>query len=552
MLKRNFNQALIILFMTITLVACSSEIISYTPNILEGNEIELSNYEVGTKIDLEEPTSVGKEFYAWQAISDTSNNNSYKAGIYDISDYASSDKIDSADTRLVATWKTTVDDSDIESIITAEVERLGNNADLNHILTESVTDMESLFTGKNLGNFNGDISNWDVSSVTNMNSMFAGNTFFNQDLSSWDVSSVTNMSFMFNGSSSFNQNLSSWDVSKVEFIDEMFNDATSFEKDLSAWSLVSLGTSYTDLTARQEVFNGSAISNLEVFKPDMLKEDAIYSPVMNDEQKLELGYPVGSNIILPTPELRGDVFVAWQAKSSDHINYTYEPGEYEISTEDNANVISVNYSELVATWEMYPDDDIVGESLLNYVSTETTDERLGQRANLNHINTTGIVNMDSLFMELDEFNGDISEWDVSSVTNMSNMFSKSTAFNGDISEWDVSSVTNMSNMFSENTAFNGDISEWNVSNVTTMDNMFKGSTNFNQGLSSWTPNKVTTLDNMFNGATDFDQNLSSSWTLDSLSDGYETDEDKKENVFVGSAMANKENQKPSKLQLSTP
>ena len=38
-----------------------------------------------------------------------------------------------------------------------------------------------------------------------------------------------------------------------------------------------------------------------------------------------------------------------------------------------------------------------------------------------------------------KFNGDISEWDVSSVTNMDSMFYCS-KFNGDISEWDVSSV----------------------------------------------------------------------------------------------------------------
>ena len=41
-----------------------------------------------------------------------------------------------------------------------------------------------------------------------------------------------------------------------------------------------------------------------------------------------------------------------------------------------------------------------------------------------------------------EFNGDISNWDVSSVTYMSRMFDES-KFNGDISNWDVSSVTDM-------------------------------------------------------------------------------------------------------------
>ena len=43
------------------------------------------------------------------------------------------------------------------------------------------------------------------------------------------------------------------------------------------------------------------------------------------------------------------------------------------------------------------------------------------------------------------------------------MFSES-QFNGDISNWDVSNVTNMIGMF-YNSQFNGDISNWDVSNV---------------------------------------------------------------------------------------
>ena len=44
------------------------------------------------------------------------------------------------------------------------------------------------------------------------------------------------------------------------------------------------------------------------------------------------------------------------------------------------------------------------------------------------------------FRFINEFNGDISLWDVSNVTNMSGMFYES-KFDGDISDWDVSKVT---------------------------------------------------------------------------------------------------------------
>ena len=54
---------------------------------------------------------------------------------------------------------------------------------------------------------------------------------------------------------------------------------------------------------------------------------------------------------------------------------------------------------------------------------------------------------------------------------MNNMFHVS-EFNGDISNWNVSNVTNMSWMFYYSN-FNGDISNWNVSNVTKYIDIFK-------------------------------------------------------------------------------
>jgi len=45
----------------------------------------------------------------------------------------------------------------------------------------------------------------------------------------------------------------------------------------------------------------------------------------------------------------------------------------------------------------------------------------GENVNLNHINTSAIKDMGSLFKD-SAYTGDISEWDVSNVTNMNNMF----------------------------------------------------------------------------------------------------------------------------------
>jgi len=42
-----------------------------------------------------------------------------------------------------------------------------------------------------------------------------------------------------------------------------------------------------------------------------------------------------------------------------------------------------------------------------------------------------------MFGQETEFNGDVSDWDVSSVTDMDGMFEGATEFNGDVSDWDT-------------------------------------------------------------------------------------------------------------------
>lgn len=115
-----------------------------------------------------------------------------------------------------------VNDENIHDIVKSEIERLGNEADLNHIITYDVTDMSGLFENTR---FNGDISKWNVSFVKDMSWMFH-NSLFNGDISNWDVSRVVDMRGMF-AHSQFNGDLEKWDFTegRLKYMANMFRES---------------------------------------------------------------------------------------------------------------------------------------------------------------------------------------------------------------------------------------------------------------------------------------------------------------------------------------
>lgn len=130
---------------------------------------------------------------------------------------------------------------------------------------------------------------------------------------------------------------------------------------------------------------------------------------------------------------------------------------------------------------------------------------------------SNVTNMEQAFWGATSFNQDIGNWDVSSVANMAGVFQSATSFNQDISGWDVSSVTTMASMFSFTNLFNQDISGWDVSNVTTMASMFAKALAFNQPIGNWNVSAVTNMNSMFIAATAFNQDIRS-WDVSSVTE----------------------------------
>ncbi|WP_060523581.1 BspA family leucine-rich repeat surface protein [Nonlabens sp. MIC269] len=128
-------------------------------------------------------------------------------------------------------------------------------------------------------------------------------------------------------------------------------------------------------------------------------------------------------------------------------------------------------------------------------------------------NLSLVTDLSYMFFGADNFNSDISSWDVSNVTNMRYMF-RETSFNQSLNNWSVSNVTDMSFIFSLS-PFNQPLDNWDVSNVTDMTDMFSSASSFNQPLNNWNVANVTNMQQMFAGALSFDQPLNN-WNVSNV------------------------------------
>lgn len=162
------------------------------------------------------------------------------------------------------------DDKTLRNIVVSELERVGLNADLNHIDTSKVTKMDCLFATNRIYNkttlphewntLNVDVSKWNVENVINTNFMFDGDIEFNCDLSNWNLKSIVEMNAMFAECEKFDCDLSNWQTDNLQYAQGTFKYCKSFKGNgIEKWNVGKLISSWS-MFLQCENFEGDVSS----------------------------------------------------------------------------------------------------------------------------------------------------------------------------------------------------------------------------------------------------------------------------------------------------
>lgn len=75
-----------------------------------------------------------------------------------------------------------------------------------------------------------------------------------------------------------------------------------------------------------------------------------------------------------------------------------------------------------------------------------------------------LISLFGVFDSNQNFNQNISRWNVENVENMTGMFYNATSFNQPIGKWKITKLNNIDSMFHSAESFNQDLSSWDISN----------------------------------------------------------------------------------------
>ena len=412
--------------------------------------------------------------------------------------------------------------------------------DLSCVCTTQITNMSSLFSGKQ--SFNDNISNWDVSNVTNMNNMFNNARAFNQDISSWDVSNVTAMQQMFENARLFNQNIDAWDVSSVTNMSSMFKNAFQFNQPITSapnrWNVSNVlnfhGFLWGANSFNHPVEWGGADGTVSATNMwGMMRSSSLNSSItLNTDNVINMQTMFEGASVFNSPLNFSNTSnvrrIGWMFKNAYKFNQPLNFNTSSLLDIKQAFFNAKDFNQNINNWDVssvtnfelvFKNAEDFNQPLNNWDTANATSmKQMFQSSSFNQDisswDVSKVANMQETFRST-PFNQDISSWNVSSLKNASSMFRFATAFNQDIGSWNTSSLENTIYMFGNADAFNQDIDGWDVSKVLRFGGMFQNAINFNQDLNSWVTSSATTMNIMFDGATSFNGNISN-WDLSNV------------------------------------
>lgn len=116
------------------------------------------------------------------------------------------------------------------------------------------------------------------------------------------------------------------------------------------------------------------------------------------------------------------------------------------------------------------------------------------------IDTSNVISMKELFMDIEKANPDVSSWDVSNVQNFCMMFESAKEANPDVSNWNTSRASSMYRMFRDTEKANPDVSKWNIEKVIYINAMFRDTEKADPDVSKWDTSSAENMESMFCGA----------------------------------------------------
>lgn len=365
----------------------------------------------------------------------------------------------------------------LEMLVRNAIKGHGLDCDLNHIDVSSVTDFRGIF--RKYPNFTGDVSGWNLSDHArkDMFETIAQPRVVANDCEQLKI--FVRQAIKANGLSC---SLNHIDTSGIGMAIDLFREHPGFNGDISQWNVA-------ELTATDVVFKKVPLA------PAVARDRVHLMALIKDTIKVNGLDCVLNHIDVQNVEGCMDLFNEFPGFAGDISTW------HGVKRVGNGLV----FKEIAQSPIVARDRDHLVELIKHVV------ELNGLECSLNHIDVGQIRDFRTLFTNLPEFNGDISQWNTRNALSMEGMFQGS-SFNGDISGWDVSKVRSMKHMFASS-KFNRPIGNWNVSSVQDFVGLFAMSS-FSQPLSAWNPRSGVDMSAMF-ACTTFNDDISG-WNVSNV------------------------------------